>query len=332
MQLKSFNEFITENRDEPTKKIQFIKVDPVFSSTDNKVMKKLTEDARDRFYEIFLQKDYKNMSSLTDKMDLNRPMLVYAGAKNEGTEKFVMEVYEKKPSMVYNLPKEMRKTGSKVDFHKIFDSEFYVPKTVFQIEETKDLRWPIIAKPSEGHSGIGIEKFKTFDDLKSSKNKFDLYSECIDFDREFRVMCMKDKPLIVYERQLIEEDDRSLDTKKPDEDVSFVYIDQDMNKLPFMKDLNNVISEFMKKVPLAIYSLDFFTEKKTNKLMLIEANSCSGLGANSLVYVYEALYKDFYDENPPDTDAKFIEDVKEKYCKIVKGDYPKEHKRSLSPK
>ena len=332
MKLKTFNEFITENTHPVNRKIQFIKVDPVFSSTDNKTMKKLTEDARDRFYEIFLQKDYKNMSSLTDKMDLKRPMLVYAGAQNKGTEKFVMEVYEKNPNMVYNIPEQMRKTGSKVDFHKIFDSEDYVPKTVFKLDETQDLKWPIIAKPSEGHSGIGIEKIKSFDDLKSSKNKFDLYSECIDFDREFRVMCMKDKPLIVYERQLIKEDDRSIDTKKPDEDVSFVYIDQDMKKLPFMKGLKTIITEFMKRVPLAVYSLDFFTDKKSGKLMLIEANSCSGLGSNSLVHVYEAIYEDFYDEKPLEADRKFIEKVKEEYRKATADDYPKEYKNSLSPK
>ena len=332
MQLKSFDEFITENTTQVTKKVQFIKVDPIKSSTDNKIMKKLTEEARDRFYEVFLQKDYKDILSLTDKMDLNRPMLVYAGSKNKDTEKFVMEIYEKNPAMVYNLPEEMKKTGSKVEFHKIFDNENFIPKTVFRLDETEGLKWPIIAKPSEGHSGRGIEKFKTFDDLKTSKNKFDLYSECIDFDREYRALCLKGKPLVIYERQLIEEDDKSIETKKPDEDVSFVYIDQDMNKLPFMEALNNIISKFLKKVPLDVYSLDFFTEKKSSKLMLIEANSCSGLGSNSLVHVYEAIYEDFYDERPPDVDVRFIEKVKRDYRKATANDYPKEYKNSLSPK
>jgi glutathione synthase/RimK-type ligase-like ATP-grasp enzyme len=332
MKLKTFNEFITEKTHQVNRKVQFIKVDPVKSNTDNKVMKKLTEDARDRFYEVFLQEDYKDILSLTDKMDLNRPMLVYAGSKNKDTEKFVMEIYEKNPAMVYNIPKEMKKTGSKVEFHKIFDSEDFVPKTVFKLDETEGLAWPIIAKPSEGHSGRGIEKFKTIDELKTSKNKFDLYSECIDFDREFRALCLKDKALVIYERQLIEEDNKSIETKKPDEDVSFVYIDQDMKKLPFMEDLNHIISKFLKKVPLDVYSLDFFTKRKGGKLMLIEANSCSGLGSNSLVHVYEALYEDFYNEKPTAADAKFIEKIKETYCKTAADDYPKEHKRSLSPK
>ncbi len=166
MRLKTFNEFITEKTHQVNRKVQFIKVDPVKSSTDNKIMKKLTEEARDRFYEVFLQEDYKDILSLTEKMDLNRPMLVYAGSKNKDTEKFVMEIYEKNPAMVYNIPKEMKKTGSKVEFHKIFDNEDFVPKTVFKLDETEGLAWPIIAKPSEGHSGRGIEKFKTIDELK----------------------------------------------------------------------------------------------------------------------------------------------------------------------
>jgi hypothetical protein len=105
-----------------------------------------------------------------------------------------------------------------------------------------------------------------------------------------------------------------------------------MKKLPFMEDLNHIISKFLKKVPLDVYSLDFFTKRKGGKLMLIEANSCSGLGSNSLVHVYEALYEDFYNEKPTAADAKFIEKIKETYCKTAADDYPKEHKRSLSPK
>ena len=61
MKLKTFNEFITENTQKVNRKVQFIKVDPVKSSTDNKIMKKLTEEARDRFYEVFLQEDYKDI-------------------------------------------------------------------------------------------------------------------------------------------------------------------------------------------------------------------------------------------------------------------------------
>jgi glutathione synthase/RimK-type ligase-like ATP-grasp enzyme len=327
--LPLIDEFLSESKKDT--RIQFIKVDPVKSGTDNEKMKKLTEDARDRFFEVFLQDDYGDILTLTEKMDLSRPMLVYAGAKSKDTEKFVMEVFDKNPKMIYNIPKEMKRCGSKVEFHKIFDKSIYVPKTVFKIEETGSLKWPIIAKPAEGHSGIGIEKFERVEDLKSSKNKFDLYSEFVDFDREYRVLCVKDNPIILYERQLIEEDDKSIETKKADEKVSFVYIDQDMDKTPFKKDLEKIIKEFRTEIPLDVYSLDFFLDKKNN-LIVIEANSCSGLGANSLVHVYEAMYEDFYGTSMPGNDAAFIAKTKKEYRQIVAEDYPKEYKKSLTPK
>tara|TARA_Y100000389_G_scaffold197108_1_gene231079 strand:+ start:1198 stop:2211 length:1014 start_codon:yes stop_codon:yes gene_type:complete len=329
--LKSYSEFVNESK-KKDRRIQFIKVDPIKSSTDNDTMKDLTEKSRDRFFEVFLEEDYGDILELSKDIDLDRPMLVYAGSKDPNTEKFVMEVYNKKSEMVYNLPKEMKKAGSKVEFHKIFEGEEFVPKTVFNLDEAEKLTWPVIAKPAEGHSGIGIEKFKKFEDLKISKNKFDLYSECINFDREFRVLCVKDKPIILYERQLIESDNKSIETKKPDEQVSFVYIDQDMEKSGLMKGLNEIIEKFMKKIPLGVYSLDFFTENETGNIKIIEANSCSGLGANSLVHVYESLYEDFYGEELPRDDAEFVANIKKGYRKVVFEDYPNEYKKSLSPK
>lgn len=330
MKYLSFQEFVNEAKKQPTKKIQFLKVDPVHATTDNKDMKRLTEEARDRFFEVILIGD-KKIPEIMEKMDDSLPLLVYAGSKSEDVEKMVMEIYEKSPKRVYNLPENMKKTGSKVEFHKIFDKENYIPKTVFKIDETEKLKYPIIAKPAEGHSGLGIEKFDSLKELKASKNKFDLYSEFVDFDREFRMLCVKDKPILVYERQLIESENKSIETKEADEKVAFVYIDQDMSKLKFMDELNSIVEDFMKKVPLGVYSLDFFTEK-SGGIKIIEANSCSGLGANSLVYVYEEMFEDFYGSKVSGDDAKFINETKKEYRKIVEADYPKEYKKSLMPK
>src|SRR5690606_37575333 len=88
-------------------------------------------------------------------------------------------------------------SASKRLFHETFGDKEYLPKTVFTLEEAKTLKYPIIAKPAFGHSGIGITKFNSYKELESEviKNglKFDVFSEAIQIDKEFRIIFLKDK-------------------------------------------------------------------------------------------------------------------------------------------
>ena len=333
MQLKNFGQFINEGFESLNKKVQFLRLTPIKSYTDNKALEKLTEDANERFYEEhILKKDgkYTDFGKLKETLKPDRPILYY-GSKSGETRKFIEEfINENNSNLVYNRPSESEKSGDKVLFHKALDGTDLTPKTVFNIKEAEKLKFPIIAKPAEGMSGIGIEKFETIDDLKKSKGKFDLFSEFVNFDREYRGLFVKDKLAVVYERVPIIKDDKSIETKGRDEKLSFVYIEQ-KDKLPFTKELMEMAKTFNDKVKLDVYSLDFFSTKNEG-LSLIEANASSGLGSNSLVSVYEAIHEDFYDKKIAKEDREFIDKIKESYNSHIKTDYPKEYKKSLLPK
>lgn len=331
MKLKTFNEFVTENTEETNRKVQFLRLVPVRSYTDNKSLITLTEKAAERFYEEYVLEDYEDdYTPLKESLKNDRPILYY-GSKSGPTSTFINEYISKNKNLVYNHPSEQEKSGDKVKFHQVLEGTNLTPKTVFSVKEAKDLDYPIIAKPAEGMSGEGIEKFETFDDLKKSDGKFDLYSEFVDFDREFRGLFVKDKMAVIFERVPIIKDNKTVGTKKRDEKLSFVYLEQDSKALKFLPKLKEMTEKFNEKIKLDVFSLDFFLEKN-GSLSLIEANASSGLGANSLVSVYECVYDDFYKEELTKEDKEFREFVKDNYNMAIKLEYPKEYKNSLSPK
>ncbi len=332
MQLKTFGQFINEGFESLNKTVQFLRLTPVVSYTDNKALVKLTEDANERFYEEYLLKEsdkYTDFKKLRENLNPKKPILYY-GAKSGESSKFINEYIKDHDNVVYNKPEEQQKSGDKVLFHKVLEDTDLTPKTVFDIKEAEKLKFPIIAKPAEGMSGVGIEKFETVDDLKKSKGKFDLFSEFVNFDREYRGLFVKDNLAVIYERVPIVKDNKSIETKGRDEKLSFVYIEQKDN-VPFKKELIEMAKTFNDKVKLDVYSLDFFSTKNEG-LILIEANASSGLGSNSLVSVYEAIHNDFYEKKIAKEDKQFIDKIKESYNSHIKNDYPDEHKKSLMPK
>lgn len=331
MKLKTFNEFVTENTEETNRKVQFLRLVPIRSYTDNKSLITLTEKAAERFYEEYILQEYEgNYTSLRESLKDDRPILYY-GSKSGSTSKFINEYISKNENLVYNRPSEQEKSGDKVKFHQTLEGTNLTPKTVFSVKEAKDLKYPIIAKPAEGMSGKGIEKFETFEDLQKSDGNFDLYSEFVDFDREFRGLFVKDKMAVVFERIPVIEDNKTVSTKKRDEKLSFVYLEQDLLSLKFIPKLREMTRKFNENIDLDVFSLDFFLEKDGN-LSLIEANASSGLGANSLVSIYECLYNDFYKEEMTKEDKEFRKFIKDNYNMAIKLEYPEEYKNSLSPK
>ena len=329
VKIASYSEFIKiyEGKDSPIEKIQILREKGADHSKDNEKMYKLTKDVNDRLFINLVTSDKDVMS----KISFNDPMLIYTGLSNNDSDKLVNKIIAENGDIVYNLPSEMRKTSSKVGFHKMFKNDF-IPKTVFTKNDTKRLKWPIICKPDKGHSGIGIEKFDTFSELDKSDGEFDLYSECVDFNREYRVLVFKGNPFLVYERILVEDDNKSVVTKNRDEAVSFVYVEQDKDKIPYYDSLKSITKKINEKINLDLYSLDFFIENGSGDVKVIEANSQQGLGSNTLVHIYEMFYKDFYNKSISDNDKNFISDVKRKYSQIIKNDYKSEYNKSEYPK
>lgn len=327
--LKLFEEFITE-AEAVDPRIQFIRLKKIEGSTDNETMNKLTRQIAKRCFDEFVLKNYEDkVDKLKDLVDTSRP-IIYYGTKKGWPADFIDGLAKNNRDSIYNLPEEQFKTGSKINFHKLFGDADFIPKTVFTVKDAKGLNYPVIAKPSEGMSGVGIEKFDSYEDLKNSDGEFDLYSECIDFEREFRAMCLKDDLIMVYERVPIIKDNKTVGTKKRDEEVSFLYVDQDLDKLPILSKVKELVKNFRKYIALDLYSMDFFLDKK-GKLWIIEGNASSGLGSNSLAATYPAIHKDFYGKEPSPDMKKFLQGVRESYWKATAEDYPEEYKKSLSP-
>ena len=327
--IKLFEEYILEEGSVDPK-IQFLRLKKIEGSTDNETMNKLTRQIAKRCFNEYVLKDYEGkVKELEDLVDTSRP-IIYYGRKRGWSAGFIEGLSAKNRDSIYNLPEEQLKTGSKVNFHKLFGDADFIPKTVFTVKDAQDLKYPVIAKPSEGMSGVGIEKFDSYEDLKDSDGEFDLYSECIDFEREFRAMCLKDDLIMVYERVPIIADGKTVGTKKRDEEVSFLYVDQDLKKLPIIDKVKELVKNFRKYISLDLYSMDFFIDKK-GKLWIIEGNASSGLGSNSLAGTYPAIHRDFYGKDPSNEMQKFLQGVRESYWKATKEDYPEEYKKSLSP-
>ena len=327
--IKLFEEFITE-AEAVDPKIQFLRLKKIEGSTDNETMNKLTRQIAKRCFDEYVLGDYEGkVEELGSLVDPSRPILYY-GTKKGWSADFIEGLAKENRESVYNLPEEQFKTGSKINFHKLFGDADFIPKTVFTAKDAKDLNYPVIAKPSEGMSGVGIEKFDSYEDLENSDGEFDLYSECIDFEREFRAMCLKDDLIMVYERVPIIKDNKTVGTKKRDEEVSFLYVDQDLKKLPILKEVKELVKNFRKYIALDLYSMDFFLDKE-GKLWIIEGNASSGLGSNSLAGTYPAIHTDFYGKEPSPEMQKFLQSVRESYWKATAEDYPEEYKKSLSP-
>jgi hypothetical protein len=312
-------------------KIQFLMLFGNLSSPSNKKQIALNEKTRDLFFEYFLipDEDERTKDSLKPEdiiLDSVRPIINYRRERS----KDILE--NNKIKECYNHPSsDFTFTSDKVKFHENLNKFDFIPKTVFSLKEIENLTFPIIAKPADGLSGLGIEKFDSIEEAQKSKLKFDLWSECVDFKREFRSIFLKDNLVIVYERIPSGDGDMVVGKKKPDEKIEFSYIEQDIKELEFVDELKTVAKQIRDAgMNTDLFSLDIFIDKK-GKLWVIEANSGTGLGSNSLVRLYEAIYKDFYKEEPSKYIKLKLKEISDKYLAIIKEDYHKEYKKSYKP-
>ncbi len=330
MQLLSFNDFLLEkeNKFNPAdynKKVYFLRKTEEtenLSGDPRETVRKLNKEAWTELYDCIGTEDKGVMEK---EIDDSMPVIYYGG--NIPSALKYLEAKKLKEENMYNTPPPMLITGDKVKFHKVFDEYDFVPKTVFSLKEAKGLNFPVIAKPAEGHSGVGIEKFDTFEDLEKSKEKFDLYSEFVDFDREYRALYCKDKCIILNERITIEEENKDIRTKKANERVRFVYIEQDFDKFPHFNQLKEMVKGVKEKSPLGLYSIDFVIDKE-DKAHLLEINSASGLGSAKLATVYEAVYEDFYKQKLPEEYKNYINERFIKPYHKINGEYKNEIKKS----
>lgn len=301
----SFDEFMTiKLADSYNQRVIFIRNDAnpanLFGPTSGRELAINLSCASQLFITYSTKDDIDNNIIIPADM----PVLYYGG--NVETSLDFIEKYNIKKENMYNLPEYMKMSGSKVDFAKMFNSADWLPKTVFSKEEAIKgaVGFPVIAKISNGHSGLGIKKFDSAKDLKKDKKtfelrgeqrSFDLFSQFIDFDREYRCMFIGDKCFVVNERVPIKNENISIRTKKVDEKVKFIYAYQDFKKIPteFIEEVTRIAIEVSKKIKLDLWSLDIVVDRQ-GKIWVLETNSSTGLGSVKLCEVYMEIFKDFY--------------------------------------
>ena len=325
--MKGYRQFLFESQEDT--KIQWIKNAPISSTVESKILKQLIKKSTDNFYQPYYTSDNKVPILYKDK-----PILLYYASKERDIGDKYLSKNNIKQTDVYNRTNEMSKSMNKKDWHELLGDKEWLPKTVIDTSKIKSLEFPIIAKPSEGHSGIGIMKFDTIEDcereLSKSDCNLDTFSEMIkDIDTEYRFIFVKGNLIMVHERIPIEEINKTIDNKKPEESLGFLYVEQDLDKEKY--EVSKIVKEFRKEIELDFYALDIMRDKK-GKYWIIESNSAIGMGGNTLARTYEGIYKDFYGKHLTDNQKSLVESICGDYYKEISRLYTKELNKSKNPK
>lgn len=309
--LKTFEQFIVEKSNKDyLKKVNFIlageKIEGLTGKNNKRIYGKINDICLNELFNTYYAKgDYGKDLDVNPKL----PLIYYGGNSKEGLN--FLEKYKISEDVMYNLPEPMKVSGNKSDFYKMFSDSDFICKTVYKREDAKDLQFPVIAKPDDGHSGVGIEIFDNYEDLEKSKGDFANYSEAKDLDREFRVLLMNEKPVLVHER--VSAGENEIRDKDSDEQTEFTYVDQDMSKLDFMDKVSEICKTVREKLKLGLWSIDLMVDK-SGDCWVAEINSASGMAADKMARVYVMVYEDFYGEKLP---QEFKTYLNEEYIKPI---------------
>lgn len=239
--------------------------------------------AGDNFFIQVTLENYKDLD-----IDPELPILTY---NSKVTQKLLDEELIKKEN-IYNLPEFIKQSGSKAEFHKLVNGDENIPKTVDSQEEALKIGFPLIGKPAEGHSGLGIQIFK---DQKSwdaaDHSKLDVYSEYIDKKSEHRLITFKGKPFFWMQREPMNDKAKSGNGKE-DEQMEFKYIKKDISQIP--QKFNDLVKKFGKIFKDLPYICFDIMEDVDGKLYVIESNSQPGVPYDSTIQIYRQLFKDFF--------------------------------------
>lgn len=204
---------------------------------------------------------------------------------------------------IYNQLEAKKKVSSKKDWHMLHEGSPYLPKTVYDPADVKNLAFPVIAKPDNRYAGQGIVVFTSPGQMKSLeaiKEKFALFSEKIKIDEEFRVFCWRGEPLTTMFRVPANKETKNL-SKDPEAKLEFNYELSTQDPAPETAD---IIKEFSDKhKDLDFYSIDF--ARSGDKYYVIEMSTEPGPCFGVLGHVYKRMYRDHYGKemSPKDHEA-----------------------------
>ena len=243
----------------------------------------------------FIQVTENNLDKI--KINPDYPILNYhSDIINELLDKRMI-----KSENIYNHPNVISKSGSKKEFHELVGEDENIPTTVYSKKDALDkLTFPIIAKPANGHSGIGIKIVESQDELDKLDDSFDTFSEFIDKAEEHRFFNFRGVPFFWMERTPL---NNKAKTGKGDasEEMHFGYARRDVSKIP--ADMKSVLEKYCKIYEDFPYICFDVMRDKSGKIFIIESNSQPGVPFDSTAQLYEKIYEDFYDK-PMDESSK----------------------------
>lgn len=277
--VKLFEEFLNEAKEQQDLFKAYLCIDPESGHR----WWSYKDFAGSKFFVQLTLENYKDID-----IDPELPVLNY----NSKVCKTLLDKGLIKDENVYNHPKYIKQSGSKSEFHKIVDGDENIPQTCHNKEDALEIGFPLIAKPADGHSGLGIQVFKdkkSFDSADHSK--LDVYSEYIDKKSEHRLFNFKGTPFFWMEREPLNDKAKSGDGDG-EEEMQFKYIKRDVSTIP--QKFHDLVEKFCKKFSDLPYLCFDIMEDQDGKLYIIESNSQPGVPYDSTIETYKQIFNDFF--------------------------------------
>ena len=277
--VKLFEEFLNEAKEQQDLFKAYLCIDPGSGHR----WWSYKDFAGSKFFVQLTLENYKDID-----IDPELPVLNY----NSKVCKTLLDEGLIKDENVYNHPEYIKQSGSKSEFHKIVDGDENIPQTCHNKEDALEIGFPLIAKPADGHSGLGIQVFKdkkSFDSADHSK--LDVYSEYIDKKSEHRLFNFKGTPFFWMEREPLNDKAKSGDGDG-EEEMQFKYIKRDVSTIP--QKFHDLVEKFCKKFSDLPYLCFDIMEDQDGKLYIIESNSQPGVPYDSTIETYKQIFNDFF--------------------------------------
>lgn len=277
MKLKSFEQFVFE-----AIMVEENDLNKVYIALDDSDM-----EGNDFSYKKFCSTNFfKALTPSTTDFNPDLPILNYS---NDTVNHFVEKI---KRDNVYNLPRYTDEVSKKERFHQLVGQHENVPLSVFTKNNALQyLRFPVIAKPSDNHSGLGIQVFKKAEDLQGSDVDFAVYSEFIDKAEEHRFMIFKGQVMAWMERKPLNQKAKTGEGDK-DSEMDFAYEYKTTEDLP--NEYLELIKKFVELFPELPYMTIDAMRGVDKKLYIIEINSKAGMPFDVSVRLYKHIFEDFY--------------------------------------
>tara|TARA_Y100001958_G_C21248485_1_gene581305 strand:- start:6260 stop:7183 length:924 start_codon:yes stop_codon:yes gene_type:complete len=212
--------------------------------------------------------------------------------------------------LIYNPKEKKMEIASKVKWHETHKDSKHVPKTVSEPEDLDQLKFPIIAKPDNRYSGMGIQKFDTLEDAKKADlEDFEVFSEKIDIDEEHRIMMWRGEPVMWVQRVHGNKETKEM-TKKKEDKLYFKYVLKNLDKLP--EEWNEVFQEMNETHEnLDLYSIDLMVDTD-GKPWVVEMSSEFAPLYGVMAPFYKKVYQDYYGKKLNPTDEKEVDTYQQK--------------------